>query len=120
MSGLLIDTAVLTDYLLGRDEAADFLEYARDDLHLSVATLAELGARVRGDAEWEAIQAASTALVLHPVDAEIARIAARLRGPSLGHRLIAATARVHGLRVVATERKAYPGTEVLVPYQRLI
>jgi predicted nucleic acid-binding protein len=120
MSGLLIDTDVFSDYLLGRDEAADFLEYARDDLHLSVITLSELGSRIRNDAEWVALQAAAQALILHPVDAEVARVAALQRGKTLAHCLLAAMAQVHGLRIVAVERKAYPGCEVLVPYSRIV
>ena len=120
MSGLLIDTEVFADYLLGRDEAADFLEYARDDLHLSVITLTELGTQARGEAEWIALQAAAQALILHPGDAEVARGATQQRGRSLAHRLLAATAQVHGLRIVAADRKAYPGCEVLVPYSRII
>ena len=120
MSGLLVDSDVLTDYLVGRDEAADFLEYARDDLHLSVVTLADLGPHIRGEAEWTTLIGACQALILHQIDAEIARAAARIKGKTLSHRLIAATAQVHGLRIVAIDRKAYPGSEVLVPYSRIV
>lgn len=120
MSGLLIDSDVLTDYLAGREQAADFIEYARD-LHLSAVTIAEIGGAVRSAAEWSAIEAAFTALTIHPVDAAIARAASSLRGKTLAHRLITATAKVHGLTLVTRDKKAYPDlTDVLVPYRALL
>ncbi len=119
--GLLIDTDVLVDYLSGRDQAADFLEYARDDLHLSVVTLAELGPFVRNEAEWLALDAALAAFAIHPVDAVIARAAAGLKSKTFTHRLLAATAAVHDLRLVTRDKKSYPDTpQVLVPYQKII
>ena len=121
MSGLLIDTDVLVDYLAGVDQAGDFLEYARDDLHLSATTVAELADAVRGEAEWQALEQALTALILHPVDLATARAAGSLRGRSLGHRLIAATAKIHDLSLVTLDKRAYPDVpRVLVPYRRII
>jgi predicted nucleic acid-binding protein len=121
MSGLLIDTDVLLDYLAGVDQAGDFLEYARDDLHLSAASIAELADAMRGDAEWEATLQALTALIIHPVDIAVARAAGALKGRSLGHRLIAATAKVHDLSLVTLDKRAYPDVpRVLVPYRRII
>ena len=119
--GLLIDTEVLIDYIAGREQASDFLEYARDDLHLSAVTLAEIGPLVRNDAEWQNLDAALAAFIVHPVDKLIARTAASLRGRTLAHRLIAATATIHELRVVSRDKKFYPDSpNVLVPYQKII
>lgn len=121
MSGLLIDTDVFVDYLLGSEQAADFLEYARDDLHLSAVSLAELADTVSGDAEWQAIDSALTALRVIPIDADIARAVKGLRGRTFAHRLIAATARTHDLKLVTRDKKAYPDlTDVLVPYRPLL
>lgn len=119
--GLLIDTDVLVDYLSGREQAADFLEYARDDLHLSVMTLAEIGPFVRHEAEWLALDAALAAFTIHPVDALIARTAAGLKSKTLTHRLLAATAVVHDLRIVSRDKKSYTDSpNVLVPYQKIV
>jgi len=121
MSGLLIDTDVFVDYLMGSEQAADFLEYARDDLHLSAITLAELADTISGDAEWQALDSALTALRVHALDEEVARTAAGMRGRTFAHRMIAATARTHGLKLVTRDRKAYPDLEdVLVPYRPLL
>ena len=119
--GLLIDTDVLVDYLSGGEQAADFLEYTRDDLHLSVVTLAEIGSFVRNDAEWLALDAALAAFTIHPVDTLTARLAAGLKSKTLNHRLLAATASLHELRIVTRDKKSYPDTaNVLVPYQKII
>ena len=121
MSGLLIDTDVFIDYLMGSEQAADFLEYARDDLHLSAITIAELSDAFLGEAEWQALDSALTALQVHAVDVDIARAATGLRGRTFAHRMIAATARTHKLKLVTRDRKAYPDLEdVLVPYRPLL
>lgn len=119
--GLLIDTDIVVDYLTGSDQAADFLEYTRDDLHLSVVTLAEIGSFVRNEAEWLALEAALAAFVIHPIDTITARLAAGLKSKTLNHRLLAATASIHELRIVTREKKSYPDSaNVLVPYQKII
>ena len=48
---LLIDTGVLIEYLRVRDRAVEYLDGLHADLHVSVVSIAELFAGVRGEDE---------------------------------------------------------------------
>ena len=78
----LIDTSVLIDYLRGHPAAAKVLEERRRQgpLHASEITRLEILAGMRADEE-EATRSLLSALVWHPLDAEIAE-----RGGGLGRR----------------------------------
>lgn len=127
MDGLLIDTDVLVDYLAGVRQAADFLEYRKDDLFVSTLTVSEVLTGVRNEAELDAVETMLGAFTTLPIDGAIARRAAVLKRElvatsiTFGACLIAATAIVHNLRLVTLQRRTYPLVrELHVPYRRLV
>ena len=75
----LVDTSVLIDYLRGHRGAAELLEGERADapLHASEITRLEVLAGMRA-AEQDATRSLLSALVWHPVDAEVAEEAGAL------------------------------------------
>jgi predicted nucleic acid-binding protein len=75
----LVDTSILIDYLRGHAGAGDLLERERaaDVLHASEITRIEVLAGMR-PAEEDDTRALLSALVWHPVDAEIAEEAGAL------------------------------------------
>lgn len=64
---LLIDTDVLIAYLRGRSEAGEYLEGLTSDLYISVISIAELFAGVRGDEEEKSLRQLVLAFVIMPV-----------------------------------------------------
>ena len=126
-TGLLIDTDVLVDYLAGVRQAAEFLEYRKDDLAVSVLTISEILTGVRNEAELDAVETMLGAFVSLPIDGTVARRAAVLKRElaattiTTGACLIAATALTHGLRLVTLQRRTYPLVrELHVPYRRIL
>ena len=71
---LLIDTDVLIEYLRGRREAGEYLEALTSDLYLSVISVAELFAGVRGDEEEKSLKQLLLAFVVLPVTEKTARL----------------------------------------------
>lgn len=53
---LLLDTDVLIEYLKDRHEVSDYLGSLTADLHVSVISVAELFAGVRGDREKKSLE----------------------------------------------------------------
>ena len=95
----LIDTDVLVDYLRGRQKAVRFLEGLPGAMLLSVISIAELHAGVRGSEEEKTLSRFLQAFEAVPVTSAIARLGGAIRreyGPShgtgLADALIAATA----------------------------
>jgi hypothetical protein len=92
---------------------------------ISVVTIAELFAGIRNDRERDRIEALPTLLKVRDVDIEIARLAGsyslqyrRSHGVSMPDALIAATARIHGARLVTRNTRHFPMLDdLLVPYQ---
>lgn len=124
MSGLVVDTDVLIEYLRGRPKAVEYLHTLDADLLLSSLTVAELFAGAR-ESEEEALHTMLRAFEIVVVDAAIAEAAGRLRrryGPSHGVGLpdavIAATAMAARARLATFNRKHFPMLEVTVPYER--
>jgi predicted nucleic acid-binding protein len=124
MSDLLLDTCVLIDYLRDRPPAIDFLHRMRERASVSVITTAELYAGVRTGAEETRVDALLTRLLVLEVDLAIARLAGRFRrdyrqshGIGIPDALIAATAEVHGARLVTRNARRFPMLDdLLVPY----
>ena len=112
-----VDTSVLIDYLRGREVAAQVLEAQRvaGSLHASEVTRLEVLAGMRASEE-EATRSLLSALVWHPVDAEVAEVAGRLGREWLpSHRnidsadlAIAATAQMVGLPLLTLNVRHYP------------
>ena len=123
---LLLDTDVLIGYLKGRDEAVDYLEGLTADLYLSVISVAELFAGIRGDEEENSLSQLLQTFVVLPVTEKAARLGGLYRrdyGPShgtgLADALIAATSQEAGADLVTFNRRHFPMlSTVTVPYER--
>lgn len=70
---LLLDTDVLVEYLRGRGAAVEYVEGFASDLHLSVISVAELFAGIRGDDEESSLERFHRAFTFLPVTEKTAR-----------------------------------------------
>ncbi len=113
----LVDTSILVDYLRGHESAASLLERERGDgtLHASEITRLEVLARMR-PAEETATRSLLSALVWHPVDAQVAEVAGALgrRWLASHHPIdsaelaIAATAQLNDFRLLTRNVRHFP------------
>lgn len=125
MSDHLLDTCVLIDYLRDREGAVQLIGRLAMRPSISVVTIAELCAGILNDRERDRIEALPALLDVRDVDFEIARLAGSYRlqyrcshGVGMPDALIAATARVHGARLVTRNTRHFPMLDdLLVPYQ---
>ena len=125
MGQVLIDTCVLIDYSRGRPAARDFLLKLSSDPLVSVITVAEMFAGVRDGRERAWLETWIEDLDVLQISAEIAKLGGLYyrdhrprHGTSLTDALIAATARVHGARLVTCNVRHFPMLDdLLVPYQ---
>jgi predicted nucleic acid-binding protein len=123
---LLIDTDVLIEYLRGRSEAAEYLEGLTSDLCISVVSVAELFAGVRGDEEEKSLKQLLLAFVALPVTEKTARLGGLYRrdyggshGTGLADALIAATSEENSADLVTFNRRHFPMvSRITVPYER--
>lgn len=123
---LLLDTDVLVEYLRGRPKAIEYLEGLASDLSISVISVAELFAGVKGDEEDRALKQFLLAFSILPVNEKVARLGGLYRreyrpshGTGLADALIAATAEENGLGLATFNRRHFPmASEVVVPYDR--
>ncbi len=123
---LLVDTDVLIEYLRGRSEAVEYLEGLEEDLYLSVISVAELFAGVKGDEEEKFLKQLLLAFVILPVTEKTARKGGfyrrdygRSHGTGLADALIAATSEESGADLVTFNRRHFPMlTRITVPYER--
>ena len=76
---LLLDTDVLIEYLRGRSEAVEYLESLSSDLYLSVISVAELFAGIKGDEEERSLKQFLLAFAILPVTEKVARRALQAR-----------------------------------------
>lgn len=126
MSGTLIDTDVLIDFLRGHEAAMDFIAQLPEQAYISAITVAELHVDVRNGKERATLTEFLDTLETLPLDAETAAEGGLLRrdyGPShgvgLNDALIAATAIRHKLELATLNHKHYPMVKDLrVPYQK--
>jgi predicted nucleic acid-binding protein len=77
VSGHLLDTCVLIDYLRNREAAVEALRRLEARPSVSVVTVAELYADVRDEREHRRIEALPILLDVREVDFEIVRLAGR-------------------------------------------
>jgi predicted nucleic acid-binding protein len=125
VSDHLLDTCVLIDYLRDDEAAVQLIRRLARRPSVSVVTIAELYAGVRNDREREGIEALLALIDVRNVDFEIARLAGGYRlqyrgshGVAMPDALIAATARVHGARLVTHNTRHFPMLDdLLVPYR---
>ena len=123
---LLIDTDVLVEYLRGRSEAVEYLEGLTSDLYISVISMAELFAGVRGDEEEKSLKQLLLAFVVLPVTEKTARLGGLYRrdyggshGTGLADALIAATSEENGADLVTFNSRNFPMvSRIEVPYER--
>ena len=122
----LLDTDVLVEYLRGRGEAVEYLESLTSDLYLSVISVAELFAAVRGDKEAKSLEQLLQAFVVLPVTEKTARLGRLYRreyrpshGTGLADALIAATSEEGGANLATFNRRHRPMISgITVPYER--
>ncbi len=123
---LLIDTDVLIEYLRGRREAVEYLEGLTADLYLSVISVAELFAGLKGGEEEKSLKQLLLAFVILPVTEKTARLGGlyrrdygRSHGTGLADALIAATTEENGAAIVTFNRRHFPMvSRIAVPYDR--
>jgi len=123
---VLIDSCVLNDFSRRREAARRFLASIRHvRLRISAITVAEFCAGLRADRERAWFDAwLQTVGILH-VTADIAQLGGFHRrdfrsshGVTLLDALIAATAKVHGIRLVTRNVRHFPMLDdVIVPYR---
>jgi len=124
MIGVLLDTCVLIDYLRDRAAAVEFMRRLEARPAVSVISAAELYAGSRPPAEQQRIDALLAQLLVKEIDLEIARLGGtfcqqyrRSHGVEIPDALIAATAQVHGARLVTRNARHFPMfDDLLVPY----
>lgn len=123
---LLIDTDVLIEYLRGRSEAVEYLESLTSDLYLSVISVVELFAGIKGNEEKKALDQLLQGFIILPVTEKVARLGGLHRrdyrpshGTGLADALIAATAEENGADLATFNRRHFPMvSRIEVPYER--
>jgi predicted nucleic acid-binding protein len=123
---LLLDTDVLMEYLRGREEATEYLEGLTFDLYVSVISVAELFAGIRGNEEKESLKQFLLAFTVLPITEKVARLGGIYRReykPShdtgLSDALIAATAEENGANLATFNRRHFPMvSKITLPYER--
>ncbi|MGH3147518.1 MAG: type II toxin-antitoxin system VapC family toxin [Rubrobacter sp.] len=123
---LLLDTDVLVEYLRGWQKAVKYLESLTADLYISVISVAELFAGVKGEEEERSLEQFLLVFTALPVTERVARLGGLYRleyrpshGTGLADALIAATAEENGFSLVTFNQRHFPMvSEVTVPYER--
>ncbi len=118
----LVDSDVLIDYLRGFHVACDFMERHIDRIGLSVITIAEIRAGIKGKEEEKAFERFLSAISLYDVTRPIAEMGGdwvrqfgRSHGVEIPDALIAATATVHHLELKTLNTKHYPMIKNIAP-----
>jgi predicted nucleic acid-binding protein len=122
----LVDSDVFIDYLKDFDLACDFIETHIDRIGLSVITIAEIRAGIKGKEEEQALDQFLSAIPLYDVTRTIAEMGGdwvrqfgRSHGVEIPDALIAATAAAHHLELKTLNTKHYPMIKDLAPaYQK--
>lgn len=126
MGRLIIDADILIDASRGHAKALAFLEEHEADIALSVVTITELYAGVRGREEESGIHDLCKLFERIEVNEAIAISAGKLRnhygkshGTGVVDCIVAATAKLDGLALATLNKKHYPMLkDVLVPYKK--
>ena len=124
MSGLLVDTDVLIDFLRGLEQAKHFIANLPDEVYISAITVAELYVGVRNGKERTTLTELIDTFEIIDLNAELTAEGGLLRrdyglshGVGLNDALIAATAIKRRLKLATLNAKHYPAMKkVLVPY----
>ncbi len=121
----LVDSDVLIDYLKGFNLACDLMEMHIDSIGLSVITIAEIRAGIKGKEEEQAFEQFLSAIPLYDVTRTIAEMGGdwvrqfgRSHSVEVPDALIAATAAAHNLELKTLNTKHYPMFKELKPAYR--
>jgi predicted nucleic acid-binding protein len=125
MKRLLLDTCVLVDYLRNHAPAVEFISQLDDPPSISAMTVAELYLGVRQRREQARVESLLARLRVVATSADVARQGGTFRGDyrqshglDLIDALIAATAQIHGARLVTRNARHFPMLDdLLVPYR---
>ena len=125
MNRPLLDSCIVIDYLREHPPAVRYIRTLATEPLLSAVTITEVYVGVRNRAEASRVEMLVDFFVVLAVDAEIARRGGELRrrfarshGTGLLDALIAATAQIHGVRLVTRNARHFPMLEdLLVPHQ---
>ncbi|MEI8371676.1 MAG: type II toxin-antitoxin system VapC family toxin [Planctomycetota bacterium] len=119
---ILIDTAVLVDYLREYSDAVAYVKAQAERIVLSCIVAAELYAGVRNGEELDRLDEFLTLFPVLPVTAEVARSAGlynrdygNSHGVGLADAIIAATAEAHAAEIKTLNIKHYPMLKDLKP-----
>jgi predicted nucleic acid-binding protein len=123
---LLVDTDVLIDVLRGHGDAVDWIRLRTRHVVVSVITIAELYAGIKGSGEKQSLEDLIGLFQILPVTAEIARQGGLFRqqfrpshGTGLADALIAATAVEQRAQLVTLNIKHFPMLDnVETPYRK--
>lgn len=126
MERLVVDTDIVIDATRNLPAALDFLERERHKIILTVITLAELHTGFRDAQQEERVMFLCGFFEHLPVTPDIAVLAGRFRlrymeshGLGMADAMIAATAEIHGAKLVTLNKKHFPMLKnVLVPYRK--
>ena len=126
MKRFLLDTDVVVEYLRGSKPAITYLEKLEGELFISVITVAELFAGVKGAEERQSIDQFLQAFEVVPVDEDVAKEGGLYRRDiHPGHRvgladaLIAASVdRIHATLVTLNLHHFPMLKDIKVPYKR--
>ena len=124
MTAYVLDTCVIIDDLRAGPEAVEFVDHASSRPTVSAVTAAELFAGARTTTEQRRLEELLQQLVVHDLDLEVARLGGACRrrygqshGVLIPDALIAATAELHGARLVTRNARHFPMLDdLVVPY----
>ena len=119
---LLIDTDIIIDFLRGFDIAVRYIKSHSEEIVLSVITVAELYAGVKGNDEHEELDDFIALFPILQITTEVARIGGlykreyfKSHGVGLADGLIAASAEIHDAVLKTLNIKHYPMIKGLKP-----
>ncbi len=119
---LLIDTDIIIDFLRGFDRAVRYIKSHSEEIVLSVITVAELYAGVKGNDEHEELDDLIALFPILQITTEVARIGGlykreyfKSHGVGLADGLIAASAEIHDAVLKTLNIKHYPMIKGLKP-----
>jgi predicted nucleic acid-binding protein len=119
---LLIDTDIIIDFLRGFDKAVRYIKSHSEEIVLSVITVAELYAGVKGNDEHEELDDFIALFPILQITTEVARTGGlykreyfKSHGVGLADGLIAASAEIHDAVLKTLNIKHYPMIKGLKP-----
>lgn len=123
MKNFLLDTCIIIDYLKGKKEALHFIE-TLDQVSISVLTISELYAGVKGEKERQALSSFISCVQVIPLSNTMAELGGELKqqyfpshGTGLMDALLAASAQKTNLVFITKNKKHFPMLpDLVVPY----